>query len=227
MFERARNAVNDPTRLLVLRSMALLDTPAEVAFDRLTRLASKLANVPISLVSLVDQDRQFFKSAVGIPEDVRETPLSHSFCQYVVATNEPLIVEDARKVDFLRDNLAIPDFNVIAYLGMPLETRDHYSLGSFCLIDNQPRVWSQDEIDLVQELAALTMQIVETRAELYQYFQTMGDKIDTTTARYHRLRNAFQDTLAEMRDVLNNGAAPAAMEHTVDAARLELEKITH
>ncbi len=226
MFARAHKAVTDPTRLVVLRSMALLDTPAEIAFDRLTRLASRLANVPVSLVSLVDNDRQFFKSSVGLPEGLRETPLTHSFCQYVVATHEPLIVEDARKVDFLRDNLAIPDLNVIGYLGVPLRTRDHYDLGSFCLIDSQPRIWTQDEVELAQELAALTMQIVETRAELYQYFQTMGEKIDATSARYHNLRITFQDALAALRATLEHNPTPAAISSVIDSARHQFEEVT-
>src|SRR5215468_11196880 len=92
--------IKDPQRLRVLHDLAILDTPAEEAFDRLTRLASKIVNAPVSLVSLVDSDRQFFKSFVGLTEpwsSRRETPLSHAFCQHVVASNEPLIIEDARE----------------------------------------------------------------------------------------------------------------------------------
>ena len=79
------STLRDPARLSALRQTALLDTPAEEAFDRLTRLASKILRAPVSLVSLVDEDRQFFKSAIGLAEpwaSLRQTPLSHSFCQH-------------------------------------------------------------------------------------------------------------------------------------------------
>jgi GAF domain-containing protein len=93
-------------------------------------------------VSLVDADRQFFKSALGLPEPWatrRETPLSHSFCQHVVATGAPLRVEDARDHSLVCDNLAIPELGVVAYLGMPLATADGQVLGSLCAIDTEPR----------------------------------------------------------------------------------------
>src|SRR3712207_9402584 len=90
--------LDDPRRLEALRASGLLDTPSEEAFDRLTRLVTRLLGVPVALVTLVDGDRQFFKSSVGLPDvwtSKRGTPLTHSFCQYVVATGEPLVIEDA------------------------------------------------------------------------------------------------------------------------------------
>ena len=154
------STVQDPIRLGVLRSLLLLDSPSEVAFDRFTQLASKLLDAPVSLISLIDVDRQFFKSLVGLPEpwtSERQTPLSHSFCQYVVDSGTPLVVEDARKVNYLKDNLAIRDLNVIAYLGIPLMTSKGINLGSFCVIDDMPRVWTEREIDILWELALSVM----------------------------------------------------------------------
>src|SRR5215212_1356552 len=110
-------ALDDPRRLDALRRTALLDTPAEEAFDRLTRLATRILRVPVSLVSLIDRDRQFFKSCVGLPEpwaSARQTPMSHSFCQHAVVTARPLVIEDAREHPLVRENLAIPDLGVIA-----------------------------------------------------------------------------------------------------------------
>ena len=137
--------LRDVDRLAALRRLALLDSPAEQAFDRLTRLAATILHVPVALVSLVDQDRQFFKSCLGLPEpwaSQRQTPLSHSFCQYTVHTRTPLVIEDARRDPLVQDNLAIPDLNVIAYLGIPLITSTGDALGSFCVIDSQPRSWT-------------------------------------------------------------------------------------
>ena len=99
--------VHNLNRLATLGRTGLLDTPAEAPFDRLTRLATRLLKAPVALVSLVDRDRQFFKSAIGLPEPWqtrRETPLTHSFCQHVVAQHEPLIIPDARKDPKFRDN---------------------------------------------------------------------------------------------------------------------------
>ena len=110
-------ALADVERLARLSETALLDTDAEEAFDRLTRLATRLLGAPTALVSLVTTERQFFKSCVGLGEpwaSRRETPLSHSFCQYVVATREPLPITDAREEPLLRESRAIVDLHVMA-----------------------------------------------------------------------------------------------------------------
>ena len=158
--------VLDAERLEALRRTGLLDSPAEERFDRLTRLASRLLGVPVALVSLVDEDRQFFKSCFGLPEpwaSRRETPLSHSFCQHVVIHEEPLIVEDAREHPLVRDNLAIADLGVVAYAGIPLTTTDGRVLGSFCAIDTRPRKWTEDEIQALRDLAGAVCTEIELR----------------------------------------------------------------
>jgi hypothetical protein len=149
-------AVSDPRRLEALRSTGLLDTPAEERFDALTQLASRILRAPVALVSLVDKDRQFFKSCLGLPEpwaSEREVPLSHSFCQHAVAARKPLIVEDARKHPVLHDNAAIRDLGVIAYVGIPLQSSDGQPLGTLCVIDHQPRRWTDEEVELLGGIA--------------------------------------------------------------------------
>jgi signal transduction histidine kinase len=153
-------------RLAVLDATALLDTPAEEAFDQFTRLASTILQTPVALVSLVDQERQFFKSSVGLSEpwaSRRQTPLSHSFCKHVVSTSEPLCVSDARAHPLLRDNLAIAELGVIAYLGIPLTTSQGFTLGSFCVIDGKPREWTSREMDILRDLATLIIDKIELR----------------------------------------------------------------
>jgi GAF domain-containing protein len=148
--------VNDPRRLAALRATGLLDTPTEERFDALTVLASRVLRTPVALVSLVDEDRQFFKSCLGLPEpwaSRRETPLSHSFCQHAIAAQEPLIVEDARKHPALHDNEAIRDLGIVAYAGVPLVSEDGQPLGTLCVIDHQPRQWTDEEIDLLRGVA--------------------------------------------------------------------------
>jgi signal transduction histidine kinase len=164
-------ALSDPTRLAALRATALLDTPPEEAFDRLTRLASHALDVPVALVSLVGEDRQFFKSCIGLDEpwaSERGTPLSHSFCQHAVASGEPLVIEDARETPLVRDNLAIPDLDVIAYAGVPLKTSDGAVLGTFCAIDHRPRAWSEADIAFVREMAESAMTEIELRSAVRQ-----------------------------------------------------------
>jgi PAS domain S-box-containing protein len=156
----------DPDRLAALRRAAQLDVPAEESFDRLTRLAVRVLDAPVALVSLVDEDRQFFLSQCGLPEpwaSHRETPLSHSFCQHVVNGAEPLVIEDAREHPLVRDNLAIPDLGVIAYAGIPLVTQEGHVLGSFCVIDDKPRRWTGEELEILGDLARSAMTEIALR----------------------------------------------------------------
>src|SRR3954452_7075150 len=160
-------ALAEPGRLAALHSADLVDSPRDESFDRLTRHNAKVVGAPVALVSAVDRDRQFFKSCLGLPEPWatrRETPLSHSFCQHVVAGREPVIVADARKDERLLDNLAIRDLGVIAYLGVPLITRDGYAVGTLCVIDHEPRIWTSEEISLIKDLAAAVVTEITLRS---------------------------------------------------------------
>ena len=153
----AAAAVQDSDRLDALHATGLLDSDVTPSFDRLARVAAHVLNAPVALVSLVDGDRQFFKSCLGLPEpwaSQRQSPLSHSFCQHAVATREPLLVDDSREHELLRDNLAIRDMGVIAYAGIPLIDADGHALGTLCVIDSQPRHWTTHQIQLLSDLAA-------------------------------------------------------------------------
>lgn len=164
---RVASAVSDHERLAALHRLDLLDTPTEEAFDRLTSLAARILRAPVALVSLVDQDRQFFKSAIGLHEEwaaSRQSPLSLSFCQYVVGMNEPFAISDARLDPLLRESDAVTRFGVIAYAGMPLRMQDGHVLGSFCVIDWQPRDWTEDELSILRDLATSVMSEIELRA---------------------------------------------------------------
>jgi hypothetical protein len=159
-------ALAEPGRLAALRDSTLLDTPAEESFDRLARLAARVVGAPVALVTAVDRDRQFFKSCLGLPEPwstSRATPLSHSFCQHVVAAREPVIVTDAREDSRFIDNLAIRDLGVIAYLGVPLITTEGQAVGTLCVIDHEPRIWTKDEISLVTDIAAAVVTEITLR----------------------------------------------------------------
>src|SRR4029078_7198850 len=111
---------------------------------------ASILHASAAYVSLVDGERQFFKSSIGLPEpwaSRRETPLSHSFCKHTVATGQPFIVSDARTDAIVRDNLAVPELGVIAYAGIPLTTADGLTLGSFCVLDARPREWTTEDLN--------------------------------------------------------------------------------
>lgn len=171
MTEDVLPAVLDPARLSSLAATGLMDSPAEAAFDRLTRLATKLLNAPIALVSLVDGRRQFFKSAVGLAEPLasrRETPLTHSYCKHVVADRQPLIVSNAREHPVLKHHLATLELGVVAYAGIPLILSDGNALGSFCVADDKAHEWSEHDIEVLRELAAATLTEIELRAKVHE-----------------------------------------------------------
>ena len=205
--------IQNPDRLQILRDLVLLDTPEEEPFDRLTALASKIVGAPVSLVSLIDADRQFFKSALGLPEpwaSDRETPLTHSFCQHVVATGEPLVITDAREHPLVHDNLAIRDLNVIGYLGIPLETSDGYGLGSFCVIDGKPREWTTDEVEIMRDLAKMVMTEIELRSELIARKQ-IEDKLRTVLIDLENANRQFRRMTI---------FAESTIQHTIKAVQL-------
>jgi GAF domain-containing protein len=192
--DRTHLAVSDPRRLASLRRLSLLDTPAEEAFDRFTRLATAILDVPVSLVTLIDEDRQFFKSCIGVPEpwaSAQETPLTHSFCQHAVAARTPLIIDDAREFPLVRDNLAIPDLHVVAYLGIPLITSDGQAIGSFCVIDTKPRGWTDREIGIVSDLASAVLTEIELRLKEIASQEGEGRqrRNDVLAVSAHDLRN--------------------------------------
>jgi signal transduction histidine kinase len=135
-----------------------LTAAPDPSFDRFANLVRLAIDVPVALVSVVESDRQVLPGSVGLPEpwqSRRETPLSHSFCQYVVADNAPLIVSDARQDARLKDNLAIEELDVVAYAGFPMVDPLGAPVGSVCAIDSQPRIWTDTELRVLKELAEI------------------------------------------------------------------------
>ncbi|MEV4706679.1 SpoIIE family protein phosphatase [Actinoplanes sp. NPDC049316] len=168
----ASRTLSDPARLRSLQRVCV-SAESDAAFDRFAAMVKRLLGVPVALVSLVDDERQFFPGQVGLAEpwgDKRETPLSHSFCQHVVAEGAPKVFPDARVYAQVRDNLAIPDLGVVAYAGMPLKDSDGLTLGSLCAIDTEPRAWTKEELAILEDLAEacaseLRLRIARDRAE--------------------------------------------------------------
>ena len=191
---RTTECLTDPRRLSALKRLHLLDSPADEAFDRISRLAARVLEVPIALVSLVDINRQFFKSCVGLPEPYsswRETPLSASFCKHVVESGEPLILGDAREHLAHRDNDAIRELGAIAYLGCPLIV-DGENIGSFCVIDTKPREWSDTDIGIVADLTQIVMTEIRLRARSNEHVAALEGRDRVLAVVSHDLRSPVQ-----------------------------------
>lgn len=148
---------NEPARLATLRTLGILDTPAEERFDRLTRLARRVFDVPIALVSLIDENRQWFKSCAGL--DVQETARDVSFCGHAILHDDVFMIPDARADARFHDNpLVTGDPGIRFYAGQPLTVPDGSKLGTLCLIDTRPRELDTEQRGLLRDLAHIAEQ---------------------------------------------------------------------
>lgn len=149
-------------RLATLRRLEVLDSAEETVFDNLTRLAATICEVPISLVSLVDADRQWFKSHFGLAE--RQTPRETAFCAHTICQQETLIVNDATQDARFRNNPLVtghPDIRF--YAGAPLLMENGVAIGSLCVIDRQPRALTPTQLDALEILRDTVVAQLELR----------------------------------------------------------------
>ena len=154
---------NENERLQLLESYSILDTLPETDFDNITAIASQICNIPISLITLVDRDRQWFKSHHGL--EVTETPREHAFCAHAIHdTNTVFIIEDARNDERFHDNPLVTGYpNVIFYAGVPLTNSAGLPLGTLCVIDNKPNFLNEAQLKALKSLANQVMNLLELR----------------------------------------------------------------
>lgn len=163
----AGDARTDPARIAAVRATGLLDTEVEEVFDRLTRLAVRLLGVPASFISLVDADRDFYKSASGFGEplaSVRELT-GPTFCHFTVQGRDPLVIPDTAADPAYRDVPTVRTLGVAAYVGVPVVVGGQ-TVGAFCTIDVKPRNWTAGEVEVLTELAASAQREIELRGAL-------------------------------------------------------------
>lgn len=188
---------DEKERIVALTSLKILDTPPEEKFDRITRIAQIIFDVPIALVSLVDENRQWFKSCMGLSE--RETPRSMSFCAHAILNNEVMVIEDATKDPRFSDNELVTGNPYIKfYAGKPLRDNNNHMLGTLCIIDTAPRklskadtrilsdlaTWVESEfssIRLTNQLKESTQQLLEAESELRIRNLKLENQIGDTT----------------------------------------------
>ncbi|GAA4412909.1 hypothetical protein GCM10023187_40600 [Nibrella viscosa] len=154
--------VNESERLEVLKRYDILDTPADGSFDRITRLAATLFKVPISIISLVDTDRIWFKSHYGLA--INQIGRDPGLCASAILSSEVYVIGDAcQDPRSLTNPLVAGEFGLRFYAAMPLQTTDNYNLGTLCIIDKVPRTLTDDEKEILKQLAQIVMDEMEMR----------------------------------------------------------------
>lgn len=151
------SVLNDEQRLAAVRAL-LPDGSPQASLDRFTKLASKMLQVPTSMITLIDQDRQIFASQVGLGEPwatVGETPLEYSYCQFAVTSREPLRIDDASTHPLVQDNPTTTAMGPVSYLGIPLITSDDHAVGTLCVFDPELRHWTDHEVAVLNDLAEI------------------------------------------------------------------------
>ncbi|HEY8721691.1 protein kinase domain-containing protein [Pengzhenrongella sp.] len=155
---------NEPARMAAVQRYDILDSPPDGAFDRITALAARLFSVPIAIVSVVDHDRIWFKSHHGLEFD--ELDRDAGLCASAILHDDPWIIEDAAvDVRALSNPLVAGEFGLRFYAGIPLRTRDGFNLGTLCILDREPRTLDTQDVETLEDLAAIVMNDLELRRD--------------------------------------------------------------
>ena len=168
---RLQSGVSDSTRVAAVEATGMLDGKPDESFDQLARLAAAVLGVPWVFVTLVDDHRSFWVSAVGVDSDpdtglYGENPVADSFCQYVIGADGAVVIDDARLDSRSERNSSIESMGVVAWAGFPLRSTDGYVVGTFCAVDRVARAWSGEDITLLHALASAATSHLQLRAAL-------------------------------------------------------------
>lgn len=178
--------MNERKRLDTLRKYNILDSPKDRVFDHITKLTSRLLNVPIAVISIVDKNRIWFKSTYGI--DVCEISKESGLCATAILSNDLYLIENAKSDIRCKDNsLVTGDFNLQFYAGIPLKVENGENLGMLCIIDNHPRTLSVEEQDLLKDLAFLVV-------EQFEIQSSVNKVIDQQIEMSNMLKSIYEST---------------------------------
>lgn len=178
---------NEADRLEALRRYEILDTPPENAFNNIVKIACRIYNVPIALISLVDKDRVFFKANMGMP-GVTNAERGKSLCSLAILSEDITVFEDAIKEPCLLSNpLVAGSFGLRFYAGAPLKTSDGYNIGTLCIIDKVSRVFTNDEKETLQNLASIIMDEIELRLSSIKAIRNKQELLDVSVLKNNEL----------------------------------------
>ncbi len=187
---------NETARLASLERYAILDTDPEQSFDDLTLLASFIFKTPIALISLIDGDRQWFKSRVGIT--VSGTPREVAFCSTAILQTDVMVVPDALEDERFRNNpFVVADPHIRFYAGAPLINEDGYALGTICVVDQKPRELAAEQRDALKALSRLVLAQMEFRRNLILLKDALSDRTKEEHEREKELLH-LQQTLVRV-----------------------------
>ncbi|MFY2562981.1 ATP-binding protein [Corallococcus terminator] len=196
--QRCNRRLADPNRLQAIRDTGLMDTPQEEAFDRLARLAAQLLDVPLTIMSLVDADRQFFKADFGLASPFKESrtlPIDASLCRYTLE-GEPIISSNAPADVFLKFHPSTGPWGIVALIVLPLINPDGHVLGTFCCIQPKVREWTEQDLTVMRELTASIMTEVNLRNQIKKLKAEQNLRDTFVAALTHDLRTPL--TAAKM-----------------------------
>jgi len=187
---------DDAARVSALQKYAILDSEPEQAFDDLTLLASYVCKTPIALIELIDEDRQWFKSRVGI--SATETSRDIAFCSTAIQQPDVLVVPDTLQDERFRTNpLVVSEPNIRFYAGAPLINEDGYALGTLCVIDRTPRNLAVEQEAALKALSRLVLMQLEFRRNLILLKEALNDRTREEHERERELKKV-QDTLTRV-----------------------------
>lgn len=215
--------LDEQGRLRAVRRYDILDTPPDGAFDRITRIAAKLFRTPIAIVSIVDEDRIWFKSHHGL--DVTQIPRNPGLCASAILGDQPWVLSNAA-VDprSLANPLVAGKFGLRFYAGVPLRTHDGFNLGTLCVIDHQTRTVEDDQLEILKELAEVVMDEFEVRLVAREEVR----RRETLLAElHHRVKNNFQVVSSMLAIQARNLAADAKLPFEESIRRIHAISLLH
>jgi len=189
---------NDAARVDALQKYAILDSEPEQAFDDLTLLASYVCKTPIAMISLVDEDRQWFKAKIGI--SAKETSRNIAFCSTAIQQRDVFVVPDALQDErFCTNPLVVSEPNIRFYAGAPLINEDGYALGTLCVIDRTPRNLAADQEVALKALSRLVLMQMEFRRNLLLLKEALSDRTHEEHERERELKKVQDQLLRVLR----------------------------
>jgi GAF domain-containing protein len=197
---------NEADRLRTLRSYKILDTKPEERFDELTQLAAIICGVPMSLITLIDADRQWFKSKVGL--ELQETPRAQAFCTHAIMQPEMFVVPDAAQDErFAKNPLVTGNPNIRFYAGAPLATGDGHLLGTMCVLDRKPRTLTPEQKNALEILGRQVVANMELRSNLRELKEALAAReaaegpSGEAAAGLDRIIESLETALTDLKDV--------------------------